>query len=58
MNRIEYWEEKVKYYQSIIDSGKYDDYDVIGLQEAKDQLNYAWQDDELDERGLPHPWGW
>lgn len=59
-NGVAFWESEVERLSSM-DVSKMSEDELIDhgieLAEAKDQLNFAWQDDELDSQGLPHPWG-
>ena len=45
----------------LMEIGAYDDEvaEDFALREAEleERINFAWQDDELDSLGLPHPWG-
>ena len=51
-NRIDYWtEEIVRLEKEIAKSDNIIELE-IELHEAKEQLNFAWQDDELEEMGL------
>lgn len=58
-NRINYWTEEVERLKKELEEAKANNASEetlidlsINLDEAKAQLNYAWQDDELEEMGL------
>ena len=58
-NRIDYWEEEVKRLEKELAEAKENNASEetlidlsVSLHEAKENLNYAWQDDELEEMGL------
>lgn len=56
-NRIDYWTEEVERLKKELEkSDNLSDNELMDLQmslhEAKEQLNFAWQDDELEEMGL------
>ena len=58
-DRIDYWTKKIERLERELEEAKINNLsdEVIGdlqmdLFEAKDNLNYAWQDDELEEMGL------
>lgn len=58
-DRIDYWTKEVERLKKEIAEAKANNepLEVIAdlqmdLYEAKDNLNYAWQDDELEEMGL------
>lgn len=58
-NRINYWTEEVERLEKEIKEAKANNESLeviadlqMDLYEAKDNLNYAWQDDELEEMGL------
>ena len=58
-NRIDYWTERIAQLEKELEEAKANNepLEVIAdiqmdLFEAKDNLNYAWQDDELEEMGL------
>lgn len=56
-NRIGYWTEEVERLKKELEkSDNLSDNELMDLQmslhEAKEQLNFAWQDDELEEMGL------
>ena len=58
-NRINYWTEEVERLKKELEEAKANNASEetlidlsMDLYEAKDQLNYAWQDDELEEMGL------
>ena len=56
-NRINYWTEEVERLEKeLAEANNLSDDEIMDLQislhEAKDNLNYAWQDDELEEIGL------
>ena len=57
--RIDFWENEIERLERELEEAKITNLsdEVIGdlqmdLFEAKDNLNYAWQDDELEEMGL------
>lgn len=57
--RIDFWENEIERLERELEEAKINNLsdEVIGdlqmdLFEAKDNLNYAWQDDELEEMGL------
>ena len=58
-NRINYWTEEIERLEKEIAEAKSNNESLeviadlqMDLYEAKDNLNYAWQDDELEEMGL------
>ena len=58
-DRIDYWTKKIERLERELEEAKINNLsdEVIGdlqmdLYEAKEQLNFAWQDDELEEMGL------
>ena len=58
-NRIDYWEEEVKRLEKELAEAKENNASEetlidlsVSLHEAKENLNYVWQDDELEEMGL------
>ena len=58
-DRIDYWTKEIERLEKELEEAKINNLsdEVIGdlqmdLFEAKDNLNYAWQDDELEEMGL------
>ena len=58
-NRINYWTEEVERLKKELKEAKANNASEetlidlsIALEEAKAQLNFAWQDDELEEMGL------
>lgn len=56
-NRIDYWTEEVERLEKELkEADNLSDDELMDLQmslhEAKDNLNFAWQDDELEEMGL------
>lgn len=57
--RINFWEDRVERLKKEIEEGEENNLSDdemldlhIALHEAEDNLNYAWQDDELEEMGL------
>ncbi len=57
-NPIAYWEEQIARCEAILKVDPYNEGVAIDLAYAKDKLRFAWEDDELDSAGLPHPWGY
>lgn len=58
-NRINYWTEEIERLEKEIAEAKSNNESLeviadlqMDLYEAKENLNYAWQDDELEEMGL------
>ena len=58
-NRINYWTKEIERLEKELEEAKANNepFEVIAdiqmyLFEAKDELNFAWQDDELEEMGL------
>lgn len=58
-DRIDYWTKEIERLEKELEEAKINNLsdEVIGdlqmdLFEAKDNLNFAWQDDELEEMGL------
>ena len=58
-NRIDYWTKQIERLEKELEEAKANNepWEVIAdiqmdLYEAKENLNYAWQDDELEEMGL------
>ena len=58
-NRIEHWTKEIERLEKELEEAKANNepLEVIAdiqmdLYEAKESLNYAWQDDELEEMGL------
>ena len=58
-DRIDYWTKKIERLERELEEAKINNLsdEVIGdlqmgLYEAEEQLNFAWQDDELEEMGL------
>ena len=58
-NRIDYWTEEVERLKKELAEAKANNASEetlidlsIALEEAKAELNFAWQDDELEEMGL------
>ena len=51
-NRIDYWTEEIVRLEKEIAETDADADLYIALHEAKEQLNFAWQDDVLEEMGL------
>ena len=51
-NRIDYWTEQIERLKKEIAESDDTIELEIELHEAKEQLNFAWQDDELEEMGL------
>ena len=58
-NRIDYWEEEVKRLEKELAEAKENNASEetlidlsVSLHEAKENLNHAWQNDELEEMGL------
>lgn len=58
-NKIDYWEEEVERLKKEIAEAKANNVSEetlidlsVSLYEAKENLNHAWQDDELEEMGL------
>ena len=58
-DRIDYWTKEIERLEKELEEAKINNLsdEVIGdlqmdLYEAKEQLNFAWQDDELEEMGL------
>lgn len=57
--RIDFWENEIERLERELEEAKINnlsDDEIADIQmdlfEAKDNLNYAWQDDELEEMGL------
>ncbi len=61
MGKIDFWQNRLNDLRKV-DRSKLSDEELedlgMELHEAEANLNYAWQDDELDSLGLPHPWGY
>ena len=56
-NRIDYWTKEIERLEKELEEANNKPLEVIAdlqmdLYEAKENLNYAWQDDELEEMGL------
>lgn len=51
-NKIDYWTEEIARLEKEIAESDDTIELEIALHEAKEQLNFAWQDDELEEMGL------
>ena len=58
-NRIDYWTEEIERLEKELEEAKANNASEealidlsINLEEAKEKLNFAWQDDELEEMGL------
>lgn len=56
-NRIDYWTEEVeRLKKELAETDNLSDDEIMDLQmslhEAKENLNFSWQDDELEEMGL------
>ena len=51
-NRIDYWTEQIERLEKEIAESDDTIELEIKLHEAKEQLNFAWQDDKLEEMGL------
>ena len=56
-NRINYWTKEIERLEKELEEANNKPLEVIAdlqmdLYEAKENLNYAWQDDELEEMGL------
>ena len=56
-NRINYWAKEIERLEKELEEANNEPLEVIAdmqmdLYEAKENLNYAWQDDELEEMGL------
>ena len=58
-NRINYWTEEIERLERELEESKINNESLeviadiqMDLYEAKDNLNFAWQDDELEEMGL------
>lgn len=58
-NRINYWTEEVERLKKELEEAKANNASEetlidlsMDLEEAKAELNFAWQDDELEEMGL------
>lgn len=58
-DRIDYWAKEIERLEKELEEAKVNNepFEVIAdlqmdLYEAKDKLNFAWQDDELEEMGL------
>ncbi len=61
MAKTEYWQARVQELKEMEANASTPDElaDIAqDLAYAEEQLNFAWQDDELDSQGLPHPWGY
>lgn len=59
--KIQFWQGRIE--ELKVEEQNCDDPDRLcdigqDLAYAKEQLAFAWQDDELDSQGLPHPWGY
>ena len=58
-NRIDYWTEQIERLEKELEEAKANNEPLeiiadiqMDLYFAKDELNFAWQDDELEEMGL------
>lgn len=58
-DRIDYWTKKIERLERELEEAKINNESEetmidlsLSLHEAKDNLNFAWQDDELEEMGL------
>lgn len=56
-NRIDYWTKEIERLEKELEEANNKPLEVIAdlqmdLYEAKENLNHAWQDDELEEMGL------
>ena len=62
MSKIEYLEERVKDLKEQLENPylEADEAADLGLDlyMAEEQLRFAYEDEALDQQGLPHPWGY
>lgn len=62
MSKIEILEERVKDLKGRLENPCLNADEAVDLgadlYEAQEQLRFAYEDEALDQQGLPHPWGY